>query len=450
MSYVSNTDTDRREMLQAIGVDSIAKLISPIPESIQLQRPLNLPPRLDEMSLVRHLHSLATLNTDLEANLCFLGAGIYDHFRPSVINALISRGEFATAYTPYQPELSQGILQAMYEYQTLICALTGMDISNSSMYDAATGLAEAALMACDHSDRSEVMVLSSVNPHYRQVIATYLQATGYTLVETPEDVDADTAATIKSLINSNTACVIFQQPNFLGTVENMGEIVEITHSAGALAISAVDPISLGLLKTPGECDVDIVVGEGQSLGNPMGFGGPLLGFFACKKQFIRSFPGRIVGATTDQQGRRGYTMTLRTREQDIRREKATSNICTNEALLALAATIYLCELGKTGLRKIADLCLQKSHYACNALSVIPGVSVLISSKPYFKEFVLRLPKDPSEVNRELLNYHIVGGLPLGAYYPACQDCMLFCVTETKTKSDIDLLVSSLSLILGGP
>ncbi len=448
MSYVSNTAADRQEMLQTIGAASILDLLSPIPQSVQLNRPLNLPPALDEMSLVRHLQVLAAKNADLESNLCFLGAGIYDHFRPAVINALISRGEFATSYTPYQPELSQGMLQAIYEYQSLICALTGMDISNASMYDAATGLAEAALMSCDHSDRTEVLVLKTVNPHYRQVIDTYLRATGYTLVEAPFKEDGDTLESVKSQITSKTACVIFQQPSFFGSLEDVSGIVELAHSNGALAIAAVDPISLGLLKPPGEFDVDIVVGEGQSLGSPMGFGGPLLGFFACKKQFVRSFPGRIVGATVDQQGRRGYTMTLRTREQDIRREKATSNICTNEALLALAATVYLCELGKTGLRHIADLCLQKAHYAREMLSKIPGVSVLGSHLPFFKEFVLKLPADPVLINKQLLKNNIVGGLPLGKYYPEFENGVLLCVTETKTKSDIDHLVSSMSSALG--
>lgn len=448
MSYVSNTDTDRLEMLQTIGVSSIADLLSSIPESVQRHRPLDLPPALDEIALVRHLQSLALRNTDLESNLCFLGAGIYDHFRPAVINALISRGEFATSYTPYQPELSQGMLQAVYEYQSLICALTGMDISNASMYDAATGLAEAALMACDHSDRKEVLVLATVNPHYRQVIATYLHATGYTLVEAPLNHEGDSVETLRPLFSTSTACVIFQQPNFFGSLEDVNAVVELAHRNGALAISAVDPISLGLLKPPGEYDVDIVVGEGQSLGNPMGFGGPLLGFFACKKQFIRKFPGRIVGATVDQQGRRGYTMTLRTREQDIRREKAASNICTNEALLALAATVYLCEMGKTGLRHVADLCLQKAHYAREMLSKIPGVSIYADNRPFFKEFVMQLPKAPAEVNKYLLRHHIVGGLPLGKYYPELENHILLCVTETKTKQDIDHLVSSMTSALG--
>ena len=363
LSYVSNTQTDRAEMLDAIGIGSFSELLRPLPEAIRFEGDLGLPPALDEAALLRHLQALAAKNVDLESHISFLGAGIYDHFRPAVISALQGRGEFATAYTPYQPEMSQGMLQATYEYQTLICALTGMDIANASMYDAATGLAEAALMATALSDRREIVVAGTVHPHYRQVVQTYAASTGYTLIETPYVEGRCVVEDLARVIGPQTACVLVQHPNFFGCLEDVAAITEAAHCAGALSIVAVDPISLGLLKPPGMFDVDIVVGEGQSLGSPMGFGGPLLGFFACKKRYVRSFPGRIVGATVDQQGRRGYTMTLRTREQDIRREKATSNICTNQALIALAATIYLCHLGKNGLEQVADLCVQKSHYA---------------------------------------------------------------------------------------
>ena len=383
MTYLSNTAEDRAEMLKTIGISSFADLIAPIPDAIQLKGDLNLPPQLDEPALVRHLQSLAAKNVDLESHVSYLGAGIYDHFRPAVVGMLQVRGEFATSYTPYQPEMSQGMLQAIYEYQTLICALTGMDLANASMYDAATGLAEAALMAIGILDRPQVVVSTATHPHYRQVLKTYLDATGYELIETPyvEGVDG-----LRNAVSDKTACILMQQPDFFGSLEDVGAITELAHRVGALSIVSVDPVSLGLLKPPAAYDVDIVVGEGQALGNPMGFGGPLLGFFACKKKFVRSFPGRIVGATTDQQGRRGYTMTLRTREQDIRREKATSNICTNQSLLALAATIHLCELGKTGLQQVADLSLQKAHYAREQLAKLPGVSVLFGDRPFFKEF----------------------------------------------------------------
>ena len=438
MTYISNTDAERKEMLAAIGVSSFSDLLAPIPENIRLRGDLNVPQALDEPGLVRHLQTLAARNLDMESHLSFLGAGIYDHFRPSVVSALVSRGEFATSYTPYQPELSQGMLQAMYEYQTMICALTGMDLSNASMYDGATGLAEAALMAIQIRERPEVVVSGAVHPHYRQVLATYLASTGHKLVETPY---GDREA-LRRAASAQTACVIVQQPDFFGCLEDVGGMVEAAHRAGALAIIAVDPIALGLLKPPGELDVDIVVGEGQSLGNAPGYGGPLLGFFACKKNFARSFPGRIVGATTDIDGRRAYTMTLRTREQDIRREKATSNICTNEALLALAATVYLSEVGKEGLRQIADLCLQKAHYARQQLTQLPGVTARFAERPFFKEFVVRLPVAPEAVNRRLLQDRLIGGLPLGPYYSELRDSMLVCVTETKTKDDIDRFVTA--------
>ena len=443
MTYISNTDAERKEMLAAIGVESITDLLAPIPESIRLRGDLGVPPRLDEPGLVRHLQTLAARNLDMESHLSFLGAGIYDHFRPSVVSALVSRGEFATSYTPYQPELSQGMLQAMYEYQTMICALTGMDLSNASMYDGATGLAEAALMAIHISDRPEVVVSGAAHPHYRQVLATYLASTGYKLIETPY---GDREALCRAA-GEQTACVIVQQPDFFGCLEDVARAVEAAHRVGALAIATADPIALGLLKPPGEMDVDIVVGEGQALGNAPGYGGPLLGFFACKSKFIRSFPGRIVGATTDREGRRAYTMTLRTREQDIRREKATSNICTNEALLALAATVYLSEIGKEGLRQVADLCLQKAHYARTQLLQLPGVTARFAERSFFKEFVIRLPVAPETMNRRLLKAKILGGLPLGLYYPELGDSMLVCVTETKTKEDIDRFVNAVRCVI---
>jgi glycine dehydrogenase subunit 1 len=442
LSYISNTDTDRAEMMAAIGIKEFDELISPIPDAIRLRQKLALPPALDEFALVRHLQRLAAKNVDLERNLSFLGAGIYDHFRPSVVPALQSRGEFLTSYTPYQPEVSQGTLQAIYEYQTLICGLTAMDLSNASMYDAATALAEAALMATSLTDRSEIVCSRAVHPHYRQVIETYARWTGYRYVEAPifglqTDIDA-----LLAVVSDQTACVIAQQPNFFGSLEDIGGITEIAHKAGGLAVVSVDPISLGLLTPPGKYDVDIVVGEGQALGNPMGFGGPLLGFFACKKKFARSFPGRIVGATVDQQGRRGYTMTLRTREQDIRREKATSNICTNQALLALAATIYMCELGKQGMRQVANLCLQKAHYACGRLAGLPGVTIARKDARFFKEFVIRVGMAPDDLNTRLLDLQIVGGLALAPYYSDMADAMLVCVTETKSCQDIDLFVQA--------
>ncbi|HEV2471284.1 MAG TPA: aminomethyl-transferring glycine dehydrogenase subunit GcvPA [Chthonomonadales bacterium] len=439
MTYISNTPADREAMLASIGITSIEDLLEPLPKSIRLRNPLNMPEPLNELSLVRHLAGLASRNSDLESHICFLGAGIYDHFRPSVVAALSSRGEFATAYTPYQPELSQGMLQALYEYQTLICALTGMEVANASMYDGACGMAEAALMAISLTGRREAIVAGDAHPLYRQVLHTYLHAAGCRVVET--DYRREAGSEVASLVGPETACVIFQQPGFFGTLTDCGAITGAAHSAGALAIAVVDPVSLALLKPPAEYDADIVVGEGQSLGNAMGFGGPLLGFFACKMKYARSFPGRIVGATHDEQGRRGYTMTLRTREQDIRREKATSNICTNQTLLAIAATIYLCEVGREGLREVAEISARNAHYARQQLHRVAGASPLFPQKRHFKEFAVRLEAPPEKVNRALLKHKIVGGLPLGRFYPELSDSMLIAVTENRTRAEIDLLAN---------
>jgi glycine dehydrogenase subunit 1 len=444
LSYVPHTDADRAHMLRAIGVGSLDELFQDVPEEIRLTRDLALPQALDEHRLLRHVLDLAGRNADLDAHVSFLGAGIYDHFVPSVVDALASRGEFATAYTPYQPELSQGMLQAIYEYQTLVCLLTGMEMANASMYDAATAIAEGALMAIELTGRTTVGVARSVNPLYRRVLRTYLDASGFQVRELSDEGGTLSANGLDREIDDTLGAVIVQSPNFYGNIEDLAAVQERAAHVGAKTVVAVDPISLGLLKPPGEYGADIVVGEGQALGSPMGFGGPLLGFFACKLEYQRRFPGRIVGATKDQQGRRGFTMTLRTREQDIRRERATSNICTNEALVALAATVYLCAMGPQGLREVADLCLQRSHYALDALTQIPGVEASFSA-PFFKEFAVRLPaaKPVSEVNTRLLHeYGIVGGLELGRYYPERANDMLLCVTETRTREDIDRLVDA--------
>jgi glycine dehydrogenase subunit 1 len=449
VSYIPHTDADRRAMLQVIGVETIEDLFCEVPGPIRLTRDLNLPPALDELSLIRHLEALAAQNVHADSYLCFLGAGIYDHFIPTVVELLASRGEFATAYTPYQPEMSQGILQALYEYQSLICNLTGMDLANASMYDASTAMAEAALMATEFTGRQEVIVSRTVHPNYRAVLRTYLHSAGYILHELDYEDGILSSEVLPSYLSDHTACLVIQHPNFFGCLEDMEGLHNALQKVGALSVVCVDPIALGLIKPPGEYGADIVVGEGQSLGCPMGFGGPLLGFFACKSQYLRKFPGRIVGATTDTKGRRGFTMTLRTREQDIRREKATSNICTNETLLALAATIYLSEMGKQGLQHIADLCLQKAHYAQEKITQLPGVKRCFQA-PFFKEFAIRfLPKlPPSHINRELLTQNIIGGYELGQSYPELSDSMLLCVTETKTKHDIDCLIEALGKIMG--
>jgi glycine dehydrogenase subunit 1 len=446
---VPHTDAERAEMLTVIGVNSVEDLFEPVPEQVRLTRDLNVPPALDEFGLIRHLGAMAARNADLDSHLCFLGAGIYDHFSPAVVDALISRGEFLTAYTPYQPEVSQGMLQAAYEYQSLICLLTDMELANASMYDAATAIAEGALMAIDITGRDTVMVSRAVHPHYREVLKTYVRTSGFRLIEVDFEEGITPPESLRKGLDDRTACAVVQHPNFFGCLEDLEAFHDCVHRVGALSVLSVDPISLGLLKPPGEYGADIVVGEGQALGGPMGFGGPLLGFFACKLAYQRKFPGRIVGATTDREGRRGYTMTLRTREQDIRRERATSNICTNEALMALIATIYLCEMGKNGLRQVADLCLQKAYYAHERLTALSGVEPRFRA-PFFKEFAIRLPdsKPAEEINRGLLRHHILGGYELGRSYSELADSMLLCVTETKSKEDIDCLVAAMSEAIG--
>jgi len=436
-------------MLAAIGIASTDELFESIPTSVQLGRSLSLRGSVDEFTLVRHMRDLAAKNVNINSHICFLGAGIYDHFNPSVVGSLASRGEFLTAYTPYQPEMSQGILQAIYEYQTLVCRLTGMDMANASMYDAATALAEAALMSIDITRRNAVAVSTAVHPHYRQVLRTYIHAAGYTLIEVHYADGATDLESLKSVLDKDIACAIVQHPNFFGCVEDIGTFSATCAANGSLSIVSVDPISLGLLAPPGDHGVDIVVGEGQALGTPVSFGGPLLGFFACKLEHQRRFPGRIVGATVDGEGRRGYTMTLRTREQDIRRERATSNICSNEALLALCATIYLCEMGSAGLRDVAELSLQKAHYAMDCITQIPGVQACFGAR-YFKEFAVRLPDgvDISDVNRALLGHGILGGYDLHTHYPELGNALLLCVTEQRTKADIDAFVDALTTVLG--
>lgn len=448
MSFVPHTDADRARLLAAIGVESIDELFADIPASVRIGGLLNLPPAADEIALTRELADLAALNSHSGELLSFLGAGLYDHYRPPIVDALAGRSEFATSYTPYQPEASQGMLQAVYEYQTLVCQLTGMEMANASMYDASTALAEAALMAVEITGRKRVIVPDTVHPQYRRVLQTYLRTSGFEMQTVEEHVNGVSGPALLDAITSDVACVVVQSPNFLGAVESIESASSAAHACGALCVAVVDPISLGLLKPPGELGADVVVGEGQGLGCPMGFGGPLLGFFAFRSEYQRRFPGRIVGATVDRNGKRAYTMTLRTREQDIRRERATSNICTNEALMALAATIYLCHAGPKGLREIANSCLQKSHYAAGVLAKVPGVATRFSG-PFFKEFVLRLPSgsQPGVVTRRLLDLGILPGYELGQTYQGLSDCLLVCVTEMRSRAEIDRLADSLGEVL---
>ncbi len=445
MGYVANTDNDRSEMLSAIGIKDFEELLAQIPAHLRFVRPLDLALGQSEIELMARLKELAGLNENMETHACFLGAGSYDHFRPAVVAALASRGEFLTSYTPYQPELSQGMLQAIYEYQTLICALTNMEVANASMYDAATGLAEAALMACALTGRKRVLVSIDVHPHFREVLKTYLFTAEREMLEAPSE--QLTGLLVEE--GSDVAAVLFQHPNFLGALEDVAIFAAAARSAGALTVAAVDPISLGLLKPPGDFGIDIVVGEGQPLGIPMGCGGPLLGFFACKKRFIRHLPGRLVGAAVDSEGRRGYTMTLRTREQDIRREKATSNICTNQALMALYATIYLCQLGKSGLREAAELCVWKSHYLRDGLLALDGVESVTGSRPFFREFAVTLPGPAAPLLEALRDEGIEGGLSLERLRPDLPCGLLVCVTENRTREQLDRYLKCAAGVLGG-
>ncbi len=443
MTYSPHTPQDRAEMLAAIGVAGIEDLFTDVPARVRFPT-LNLPGPQSEMETLRELSELASANADAFASPCFLGAGAYHHYSPSIVNHMILRGEFLTAYTPYQPEISQGTLQAVYEYQSMVAALTGMEVANASHYDGATSMAEAVTMAVSHAreKRRKVLIAPSVHPHYRAVVRTYTQGMQLTITgdENPEASLSDVAA----LLDGDTAVLIVQSPNFFGQIEDVKSLAEKAHAAGALLCVAADPIALGLLTPPGGQGADIVVGEGQSLGIPLSYGGPYLGFFATRKDFVRRMAGRLVGETKDRNGQRGYVLTLSTREQHIKRERASSNICTNQGLMALAATVYLAAMGKTGLRQVAELCWHKSHYAASEIAALPGYEVDMS-KPFVKEFVVRCPQPVAEINRHLYDEHgLIGGYDLGQDYAHLEDHMLLCVTEMNSRDDIDTLVHALS------
>jgi glycine dehydrogenase subunit 1 len=441
--YIANTPADQREMLRVAGASSVEDLLVKIPTKARLSRPLALPPALAETDLIRHMRALAAQNADADRYACFQGAGSYDHYVPSPINHLISRGEFFTAYTPYQPEASQGTLRTIYEYQTKIAELTGMDVANASIYDGASSLAEAALMAHAITERNEIVLARGVNPLYRRVVATYCDGPGIRLRDVPAPDGVLDAEAAKSLVGKKTAALVMQSPNFYGCLEDVSAAAEIAHAAGALLIVVADPVNLGVLEAPGRLGADIVVGEGQGLGVPMSFGGPNLGVFAAKQALVRRMPGRLVGATVDKDGKRGFVLTLQTREQHIRRAKATSNICTNVALCALMATIYVATLGKAGLRRVGELSTAKAHYAAEQLTKTPGVTLRFG-QPFFKEFTLRLPKSPATVVAKLAKKRILPGLPLKAYDKTVGDCLLVAVTEQRTREEIDAYAAALA------
>lgn len=437
------TEADKEAMLAAIGVDSVDDLFADIPASIRLDRSLHIPKGMAEAEVRRHMETLAAKNADVTKYACFLGAGAYDHLIPAAVGQLVSRSEFYTSYTPYQPEMTQGVLQATYEYQTHIAQLTGMDLANASIYDGATALAEAALVACAHTGREKVIIPQSVHPEYRQVVDTYLRHQNLQVIEVPYVDGVTDMERLAELLDDTVAAVVVQQPNFFGSLEEAPAFSRLAEKHGALLISCTtDPLTLGLLEPPGAFGAHIAVGEGQSLGNPLSFGGPHLGFFAARDDLVRRIPGRIAGATVDKDGTPGYVLTLQTREQHIRRERATSNICTNQALNAIAAAVYLTLLGKQGVRDVAHQCLQKAHYAQRMITSLPGFEAAWE-RPFFHEFVVRTTADPEELVQRLLEHQIIGGLPLGRFYPELSDCMLFCVTEARTKEEIDRLAAAL-------
>jgi len=444
-----HSDAERAEMLRTIGIGGVEELFADIPEAVRFPD-LDLPPPLAEADLGRELRGLAARNATLEDRPCFLGAGCYRHFIPATVDYVLQRGEFYTAYTPYQPELSQGMLQAIFEYQSMICALTGMEVSNASHYDGATSLAEAVLLALDAAGagRTQVVMSPSVHPHYRAVAATYLEGAEAELV-VPDD-PAIAAADLVALVGPATAALVVQSPNFFGLIESLDGIAEAVQARGALMIVATDPVALGLFEPPGRYGADVVVADGQPLGLAPSFGGPSLGIFATRAAHIRRLVGRLVGETVDAAGRRGYVLTLATREQHIRRARATSNICTNSALGALAAAVHLATLGKRGLQRVAELCFHNSHYAASRLATIPGVRVNpgAAGRAFFKEFAVALPRPVAEVNARLLADHgIVGGYDLGRAFPGQGNRMLLAVTELNTRAEIDRLAAALAEVL---
>jgi glycine dehydrogenase subunit 1 len=441
--FLPHTDQDREAMLKTIGATSLEELFQVVPAGHRFPD-LNLPPMLTEMEVVSEMKEISDANESTGDLVSFLGAGAYNHFIPAAVDAIISRGEFLTAYTPYQPEVSQGTLQAIFDYQSLVAALTGMEVSNASHYDGATAVAEAVSMAFANfrGKRSKILFSRAVNPQYRQTVKTYHHGTDINLVENSSPI-SDGPEALLSAIDEKTALVVVQYPDFFGRVYDYTVLAEAVHQAGALFAVAVNPLALGLLTPPGEFGADIVTGEGQPLGLPLSLGGPYLGLFATRKEYVRKMAGRLVGETVDKNGRRAYVLTLTAREQHIRREKATSNICTNQGLMMLASTVYMSLLGKNGLRQVAELCYHKAHYAASQIEKLKGYS-LWNQSTFFDEFVVRCPKPVEEINRHLLEHGILGGYDLGIDYPELANHMLIAVTEMNSRDEIDLLVDVLA------
>jgi glycine dehydrogenase subunit 1 len=442
VSYLSLTDRDRAEMLETIGVDSIDALFEQIPRGVRFGRALELEPALSEPELVAHLGELAARNVDTGRELSFLGAGIYDHYVPAVVDAVLARGEFLTAYTPYQPEMSQGVLQAIFEYQTAICELTGMDVSNASGYDGTTVAADACYVAKHATGRSKVVVAETLNPQVRQVVKTYAPGFGLEVVEVPHRGGAIDPDELRQ-VAEDAACVIFQQPNFFGCLEPAPELAAAANDAGALPVAHVDPVSLGVLEAPGVYGCALAIGEGQQAGNYQSYGGPHYGFLAARSQFIRRMPGRIAGETVDRDGERGFVLTLQTREQHIRREKATSNMTTNQTLLALAGLVHLGWLGPQGLREVGETCLALSRYAKERL-VDAGCSLVFPERPTFKEFAVRAGRPAKDAIGDARAAGVHPGYALGRDYAGLDDALLVAITEKRTIEEIDRLAEVLA------
>lgn len=446
--YLPVTAEDRKEMFAALGISYIDELFSDIPENVRLTKDLNIPAAQSEPEVVRTLAHLADENASGDKYTCFLGAGTYDHYIPSVVNHVLSRPEFYTAYTPYQPEISQGELQAIFEFQTMICELTGMDVANSSMYDGATALAEAAKMAAGKTRKNKLIVSKAVHPEYRAVLTAYAKGQNLEVIEVAIENGLTDLTALEGVADGETAAVLIQYPNFFGGIEDLGAIEKIAHKGKGLFIVCANPLALGVLQPPGAFGADAVVGDAQPFGMPMNFGGPHCGYFAVKKDLMRKIPGRIVGQTKDDKGRRGFVLTLQAREQHIRREKAISNICSNQALNALAAAVAMTALGKQGVQEMATLNLKKAHYLKKELAQLKGYEVAFTS-PTFNEFLIKTPVPVIEINKALLNEKIIGGYDVSRTYPELENHMLLAVTELRSKEEMDCLVKGLEGVQHG-
>lgn len=437
--YCPNTEEEIRAMLDVVGADAVGDLFRSIPAELR-SGSLDIPAGMSEFGMLRRMRELAGKNGDAPIN--YIGGGFYDHFIPSVVEHLSARAEFYTSYTPYQAECSQGTLQALYEYQTAICALTGMDVSNASLYDGGTALAEAALMAMRVTGRNRLVIDGGVNPYYRQILRTYLEPRQVDIVEMNRHPANPGSGADQGPMDETVAAVVVQNPDFFGSIHDISPLAERAHASGALVIVSAYPVSLGLVKSPGESGADIVTGDGQCLGNPLDFGGPSFGIIAARKKYVRSLPGRIVGETVDGEGRRGFVLTLQAREQHIKRQKATSNICSNQSLCALRGLIFLCSIGRQGMKELAALNRDKSEYARGVLGAVRGVSVL-NAAPTFNEFTLALPRDASEIAEKLLARGIAAGVPLGGFYPEMINCLAVTVTEKRAREEIDACAAAL-------